>query len=163
RQVLTDVAADHTVTLSQQDAVATIATHAPEPHWFRDVTDSVRIDFSHHENAFYDFHREPLIPHLLSAEGPALAVGDVDGDGLYVNDGHRHFARATLALPRLAESGSCVVPGDFNGDGHVDLFVGRRAVARRYGLTPRSYLLENDGAGHFVDVTLDKAPGLAQA
>src|SRR5205823_10537207 len=82
RQVLTDVAADHTVTLSQQDAVATIATHAPEPHWFRDVTDSVRIDFSHHENAFYDFHREPLILHLLSAEGPALAVGDVDGDGL---------------------------------------------------------------------------------
>src|SRR5438046_952062 len=180
------------------------------------------------------------MPHLLSAEGPALAVGDVDGDGLddiyvggakwqagrlflqqrdgtfrpsapvdrvfqadrlsedvdavffdangdghpdlyvvsggnefwgddaalqdrlYVNDGHGHFARDTLALPRFSESGSCVVPGDFNGVGHLDLFVGRRAVARRYGLAPRSYLLENDGAGHFRDVTLDKAPGLAQ-
>src|SRR5256884_1090770 len=179
------------------------------------------------------------MPHLLSAEGPVLAAGDVDGDGLddiyvggakwqagrlflqqrdgtfrpsasvdplfqvdrlsedvdavffdangdghpdlyvvsggnefwggdaalqdrlYVNDGHGHFARDTLALPRVSESGSCVVPGDFNGDGHVDLFVGRRAVARRYGLTPRSYLLENDGAGHFRDVTLDKAPGPA--
>src|SRR5213076_780840 len=66
------------------------------------------------------------------------------------------------ALPRLAESGSCVVPGDWNGDGHLDLFVGRRVVSRHYGLTPRSYLLENDGTGHFRDVTLEKAPALAE-
>jgi len=38
--------------------------------------------------------------------------------------------------------------GDWNGDGHLDLFVGRRVVSRHYGLTPRSYLLENDGTGH---------------
>ncbi len=221
-------------------AVAAVPALAPAARPFTDVTDRVHIDFTHHENAFYDFHREPLMPHLLSAEGPPLAVGDVDGDGLddiyvggakwqagrlflqqrdgtfrpsapvdrvfqadrlsedvdavffdangdghpdlyvvsggnefwgddaalqdrlYVSDGHGHFARDTLALPRFSESGSCVVPGDFNGDGHLDLFVGRRGVARRYGLAPRSYLLENDGAGHFRDVTLDKAPGLAQ-
>ena len=256
-QVLTNVAVDRTLTLSQRDAagaragtaapaaqrapaVAAVPALAPAARPFTDVTDRVHIDFTHHENAFYDFHREPLMPHLLSAEGPPLAVGDVDGDGLddiyvggakwqagrlflqqrdgtfrpsapvdrvfqadrlsedvdavffdangdghpdlyvvsggnefwgddaalqdrlYVNDGHGHFARDTLALPRFSESGSCVVPGDFNGVGHLDLFVGRRAVARRYGLAPRSYLLENDGAGHFRDVTLDKAPGLAQ-
>jgi hypothetical protein len=237
-QVLTDLAADRTLTLSQRDAAG--AALVPAARLFSDVTDRVRIDFTHREDGFYDFHREPLIPHLLSAEGPALAVADVDGDGLddiyvggakwqagrlllqqrdgsfrttpalervfradslsedvaavffdangdghpdlyvvsgghefsgqdaalqdrlYVNDGHGHFVRDTLALPRFSESGSCVVPGDFNGDGHLDLFVGRRAVARGYGLAPRSYLLENDGAGHFRDVTLEKAPGLAQ-
>jgi hypothetical protein len=94
--------------------------------------------------------------HEFSGQDAALQ------DRLYVNDGHGHFVRDTLALPRFSESGSCVVPGDFNGDGHLDLFVGRRAVARGYGLAPRSYLLENDGAGHFRDVTLEKAPGLAQ-
>src|SRR3989441_12053475 len=50
-----------------------------------------------------------------------------------------------------------------SSDGHIDLFVGRRVVARHYGLTPRSYLLENDGTGHFRDVTLEKAPALAKA
>ena len=251
-QVLTNVAVDRALTLSQQDAigagVAAAATagarwaagaSAPTPALlFSDVTDRLALDFTHRENRFYDFHREPLIPHLLSTEGPAVAIGDVDGDGrddiyvggakwqagrlfiqrpdgsfrvssqrafqrdslsedvdavffdangdgrpdlyvvsggnefehddaplqdrLYVNDGGGHFHRDTLALPRLAESGSCVVPGDFNGDGRLDLFVGRRVVARHYGVTPRSYLLENDGTGHFRDVTLEKAPALAQ-
>ncbi|PYP53720.1 MAG: RNA-binding protein [Gemmatimonadetes bacterium] len=259
-QVTTNVAVDRTLTLSQKDAsgarAGTAAAVGPSPGLrpgsvrgipipatqvlLADVTDRLGIDFTHQENAFYDFHREPLIPHLLSAEGPALAVGDVDGDGLddiyvggakwqagrlflqrrdgtfrtsaalegvfqadrlsedvaavffdangdghpdlyvvsggnefwgddaalqdrlYVNDGRGRFSRDTLALPRFAESGSCVAAGDFNGDGHVDLFVGRRAVAKRYGLSPRSYLLENDGAGRFRDVTLEKAPGLAQ-
>jgi hypothetical protein len=55
------------------------------------------------------------------------------------------------------------VPGDFNGDGHIDLFVGRRAVSRNYGQIPRSYLLENDGKGHFTDVTRERAPALVHA
>ena len=28
------------------------------------------IDFKHAENAFLDFNREPLMPHLLSTKGP---------------------------------------------------------------------------------------------
>ncbi|MGH7446308.1 MAG: FG-GAP repeat domain-containing protein, partial [Longimicrobiales bacterium] len=51
----------------------------------------------------------------------------------------------------------------FNADGHVDLFVGGRVVANRYGATPRSYLLENDGTGRFTDVTQQKAPALERA
>jgi len=248
-QVLTDVAVDRALTLSQQDAtspspglrpgsVGRLPGSATQP-LFSDVTDRLAIDFTHHENRFYDFHREPLIPHLVSTEGPALAIGDVDGDGrddiyvggakwqagrlflqrrdgtfradpqrafqmdslsedvdavlfdangdgrpdlyvvsggnefdgdaaalqdrLYVNDGRGGFQRDSAALPRFSESGSSVVPGDWNGDGHLDLFVGRRVVARHYGVTPRSLLLENDGTGHFRDVTREKAPALAEA
>jgi len=238
-QVLTHVAADRAIALSQQDATALTPSPQPLAPVFADVTDRVAVDFKHQENSFYDYNSQPLIPHLLSREGPALAVGDVNGDGLddiyvggakwqagrlylqqrngtfraseqrafqtdslaedvdavffdangdghpdlyvvsggnefwgdhdalqdrlYINDGKGNFHRDAGALPRLSESGSCVVAGDFNGDGHLDLFVGRRAVTRRYGLTPRSYLLQNDGTGHFRDVTLEQAPALAAA
>jgi hypothetical protein len=84
-------------------------------------------------------------------------------DRLYLNDGRGGFNRAANALPPFFENGSCVVAGDFNGDGHPDLFVGSRVVARSYGLIPRSHLLQNDGSGHFTDVTLDKAKDLSDA
>jgi hypothetical protein len=242
-QVLTDVAADQLVTLSQQDAAGEYSPRQgtkPTP-LFADVTARIGIDVRHEENTFFDYGREPLMPHLLSTEGPALATGDVNGDGLddfyvggakwqagrlliqrpdggfretnqpafradslpedvsavfldadgdghpdlfvvsggnefwddaealrdrlYLNDGRGNFHRAEHALPDFFDNGSCVVPGDFNGDGRLDLFVGGRVVSRKYGLMPKSHLLLNDGGagGHFSDVTLAQAPGLAEA
>jgi len=240
-QVLTSVAADQTLTLSRSDAIQRSAPplSSPARAIFADVTTQIGITFRHRENESLDFNRQPLLPHVLSAEGPALAVGDVNGDGLddvyvggakwqpgelflqqrdgtfrkseqpafgadslfedvdavffdangdgkldlyvvsggnefsgsddalqdrlYLNDGHGNFRRDVSALPRLADNGSCVVVGDFNGDGRPDLFVGRRAVTGAYGISPRSYLLQNDGNGHFRDVTSDLAPPLARA
>ena len=40
------------------------------------------ISYRHIENHFIDFNHEPLLPHKLSQEGPGLAVGDVNQDGL---------------------------------------------------------------------------------
>ncbi|TAE17769.1 MAG: hypothetical protein EAZ47_04555 [Bacteroidetes bacterium] len=48
----------------------------------RDVADSLGVNFTHTENPFNEFDREPLIPHMVSREGPALAVGDYNKDGL---------------------------------------------------------------------------------
>ncbi|HWA32647.1 MAG TPA: VCBS repeat-containing protein, partial [Cyclobacteriaceae bacterium] len=38
--------------------------------------------FTHRENEYSEFNRERLIFHMLSSQGPAFAVGDVNGDGL---------------------------------------------------------------------------------
>jgi enediyne biosynthesis protein E4 len=241
-QVLTNVPADQFFTVSQADAAGrwSYAPQRGQP-LFADLSAQLGPPFKHHENTFFDYGREPLMPHLLSTEGPALAVGDVNGDGrddiyvggakwqpgalfvqtaatavgslraaaqpafradslhedvaaalfdadgdrdldlyvvsggnefwegeplrdrLYLNDSRGNFQRARDALPDFLHNGSSVAPGDFDGDGDVDLFVGSRVVARRYGVTPRSYLLENDGQGHFRDVTAEKAPVLAVA
>ena len=252
-QVLTHVGVDRLLELTAKNAepcerADCRPTKTPRPArqpsstekgLFLDVTARTKVHFKHDENNYYDYSREPLIPHLLSTEGPALAVGDVNGDSLddiyvggakwqpgrlfvqqrdgtfkespqlalradslqedvdavffdangdghpdlyvvsggnefsgeddalqdrlYINDGKGNFHRDLAALPRFAESGSVAIPADFNGDGHTDLFVGRRAVAGQYGLTPHSYLLQNDGAGHFTDVTREKAPALGDA
>jgi hypothetical protein len=84
-------------------------------------------------------------------------------DRLYLNDGRGNFRRATDALPSFTHNGSCVVAGDFNRDGHIDLFVGSRDLPRQYGKAASSYLLENDRHGRFRDVTTQLAPELAQA
>jgi len=84
-------------------------------------------------------------------------------DRLYLNDGQGNFKRAPKALPPMYDNKSCVRPFDVDNDGDLDLFVGGRVVAFGYGEVPRSYLLINDGKGHFTDKTDQLAPKLRQA
>jgi enediyne biosynthesis protein E4 len=75
-------------------------------------------------------------------------------DVLYLNDGKGGLVRANGALPDVSASAkSCVRPCDFDNDGDIDVFVGGRVVPGQYPVTPRSYLLVNDGKGHFSAVT----------
>jgi hypothetical protein len=88
-------------------------------------------------------------------------------DRLYLNDGSANFQRAPdAALPDVHDSGGCVVAGDFDRDGDLDLFVGGRVIPGSYPLSPNSRLLRNDstpGAPLFTDVTDALAPGLRQS
>lgn len=47
-----------------------------------DITAQTRVSFLHTENTFVEFDREPLIPFMTSTEGPALAIADINKDGL---------------------------------------------------------------------------------
>ncbi len=47
-----------------------------------DITEAVGITHKHKENPFVEFNREPLIPFSNSTDGPALAVADINNDGL---------------------------------------------------------------------------------
>ncbi|MEJ7675969.1 MAG: VCBS repeat-containing protein [Chitinophagaceae bacterium] len=72
---------------------------------------------------------------------------------VYLNDDKTHFTKLAHAFDNIFLTASCIAPYDFNGDGFVDLFIGARAVPFEYGQIPKSYLLENDGKGHFKEVT----------
>lgn len=70
------------VVFRYQDA-STRLTDSPAPSPLFVELDAVQIlPFIHQENAFVDFDREPLLPHMLSRSGPAMAVSDVNRDGL---------------------------------------------------------------------------------
>jgi hypothetical protein len=69
-------------------------------------------------------------------------------DKFFFNDGNGNFRRGKL--PELNVSGSCVRPGDVDGDGDLDLFVGARITPGRYPETPESHFLLNDGKGNFL-------------
>ncbi|MCH8905411.1 MAG: VCBS repeat-containing protein, partial [Bacteroidetes bacterium] len=81
-------------------------------------------------------------------------------DRLYLNDGLGNFTKSKSNIPEMISSGSCVVPGDYDGDGDMDLFIGGRVVPGRYPFAPSSYILNNEG-GIFSDVTEEIAPGLS--
>ena len=190
----------------------------------------------HQEDPVEDYYQEKNIPQMLSREGPAVAKGDVNGDGLedlflgggagqagrllvqtasgftpvsgdvlaryadfedtaaaffdmdgdgdldlYVGSGgNAHPKGDRLYMDRLFENDgkggltprgnqlplngmntSVVLPFDADQDGDIDLFVGSRSYPQEYGVIPTSYLMQNDGKGHFTLVTDQLAPGLS--
>ena len=147
------------------------AAVASRPPLFHDVTSTVGLDFVHHENNFVDFDREPLIPKMVSREGPFVAVGDVNGDGLddffiggargqpsalYRQHSDGTFSATTESL-FVADSISEDLGAAFfdaNGDGHLDLYVvtgGNEYSILASALADRLYL--GDGRGNFTRST----------
>ncbi len=83
-QFLENVSANKRLTLNYADAKPIhreAAANTPAA-LFQDITSAVGINHRHVENDFDDFARESLLPHKMSEFGPALAVGDVNADGL---------------------------------------------------------------------------------
>ncbi len=81
-------------------------------------------------------------------------------DRFYKNDGKGNFKRDTIALPKEYSSGSIVSGCDFDKDGDIDLFVGGKVVPGSYSYSAESFLLKNNGAGKFTNVSDDIALGI---
>ncbi|MEE9362612.1 MAG: VCBS repeat-containing protein [Cellulophaga sp.] len=68
-------------------------------------------------------------------------------DRIYLNDGQGNFERFNFILPKT--NGGSISTGDFNNDGHDDLFLGSRSIPGAYGVSPFSFILKNTGSNGF--------------
>src|SRR4029077_16826525 len=70
---------------------------------YKDVTSLFfKGNIRHTENEYIDFKREKLIPKMISTEGPKLAFGDVNGDGLedfYMGNAFADTAKIFIQQP----------------------------------------------------------------
>jgi len=135
------------------------------------ITASVRLEYKHNENPFVEFNREPLIPHMVSTEGPALAVADINHDGLQdvFIGASRTFHNAVFLQQKNGTFAKTEQPAlfndsmyedvdavwaDVNNDGNTDLVIasgGNEYYGQEERLLPRVYL--NDGKGNLTRKT----------
>ena len=110
---------------------------------------------------FFDANGDGAPDLYVVSGGNEAPDGDVSlADHLYLNDGHGHFSDCAGCLPPMLTNKSCVAVADVNGDGHADVFVGGLTSAGRFGAEDQpSYLLLNDGHGHFSRAAETGFPG----
>ncbi len=170
-QHLKNLKADTELILKQKDADRDfcILTVKGSPS-FKNVTASIISGNPvHKENNYVDFNRELLMPHLISTEGPKIAVADINGDGLedFVIGSAKHdTTKVFIQTPdgkfrqikhqpdlerdkEFEDAGLAFLDADFDGD--QDLVIASGGNLDKIGsrlLQPRLYL--NNGKGIFT-------------
>ena len=134
----------------------------------KDITVESALFYRHEENPFVEFDREPLIPFMVSSEGPALAVADINNDGwedvfigasktkkpaVFVQDGKGKFIKTTQPALDADSTYEDVDAAwiDVNGDGWMDLVIasgGNEYYGNNEFQKPRVYL--NTGNGELI-------------
>ena len=152
-----------------------LAGAAAGASYFTYPADQQGLRFAHRENQFDDFDRQFLQPRMLSREGPALAKGDINGDGrtdlffggatgqpseIYLQQSNGTFSKSPNQLPERHAGYEDVdaVFFDADGDGDEDLYVGSGGNAAEPGAAvyqDRLYLNDN---GKFTASPMPKIP-----
>ncbi|HMC85827.1 MAG TPA: VCBS repeat-containing protein, partial [Chitinophagaceae bacterium] len=171
-QFLTNQKTNQRIVVSYKDAVESKSQLLPgnekeNKELFTDITSLVNLPYQHHENNFNDFDQQAFIPHLISTQGPKLAVADINGDGLedffvcgaqgqpgalfqQTRDGKFISTNQKLFLADAYCEDVNAVFFDADGDGDKDLYVvsgGNEHATNDSSLLDRLYI--NDGKGNF--------------
>ncbi len=135
---------------------------------FENHAASSGLGYLHTENTFVEFNREPLMPFMVSVEGPALAVADMNRDGredifigsskgnkpaLFLQGDNGTFSRSVqpaLNTDSLYESVDAIWT-DVNNDQFPDLIIasgGNEFYGKDIHMVPRLYI--NQGGKQLI-------------
>ena len=146
------------------DQASRLYLQGPDGHFAAVAQSALEADKSSHDvaAAFFDANGDGYLDLYVASGGYGDFAPDDAAlqDRLYLNDGKGNFTKNNDALPEMHTSTGAVATADINGDGWPDLFVGGHVVPGRYPLRPRSYVLVNDGQGHFEERTAEIGPEL---
>jgi hypothetical protein len=139
-ETIKSVKSDQTITLKQENAKEIFHFfEAKQTPLFADVTSGL-LDYLHVESRFNDYDRDVLLKQKYSTQGPALAIGDVNGDGLediylggaagqikklFIQKAGGKFVdspQADFSLDQTTENTDAIF-FDADKDGDLDLFV----------------------------------------
>ncbi|MCB0706545.1 MAG: VCBS repeat-containing protein [Saprospiraceae bacterium] len=169
RSIVKQVAANQRLEISASSAQAYERKPKVHSDFFVDQSKQLfDVPFVHHENEYDDFAVQILLPHRQSKNGPTVAVGDVNGDGLedfFVGGAHQQTAglyiqgaNSTFTQKQVTafekdreyeDMGALFFDAD--GDNDLDLYVVSGGMEFPEGdpnYQDRLYL--NDGAGNFA-------------
>lgn len=134
---------------------------------FTNITQAAGIDYVQREQEFIDFNFQKLLPHKLSEYGPALAAGDVDGNGtddivvggsfgyspeLLLQDAAGRFTRKPIFADSTAKQWEDmgIALFDAEGDGDLDLYTASGGYEAEPGSPAyQDHFYVNDGKGNF--------------
>ena len=110
-------------------------------------------------NVFFDADGDGDLDLFIANGGNEYKDDPILKPSLFINE-NGHFMDKSNRLPDIYSNISVIAVADFDKDNDIDVFLGNSSVTGSFGTVGKSYLLENDGLGNFVNIISEKSKGL---